>query len=153
MKTATSSVQAIIYIDGASKGNPGPAGAGIVITAPTGDVLREISVPIPYGTNNFAEYTGLIEGLRAARTLDLSRVEIRTDSELMARQLNGEYRVKSPQLRPLHTRALRLLRDFEVCRVIHVAREKNAEADKLAAAAAQLAVKLGSRQSTQGSLD
>ena len=144
--------EAIILVDGASKGNPGPAGAGVVVLAPGGDVLQEIAVPIPNATNNVAEYVGLLEGLRAARRLGIKRVEIRTDSELLYRQLKGIYRVKKPHLQRLHNEALGLMRGFEVCALTQVPREANSAADRLATAAARQAAKRGSGPPPQGSL-
>lgn len=143
MTAARDGLQAVVYIDGASKGNPGPAGAGVVIAAPEGDVLRELSRPIAHATNNVAEYMALVAGLRAARELGLERIEIRTDSELLQRQLDGTYRVKNPTLRQLHAQAAGLIHRFEYCRVRHVARERNQAADRLAAAAARNAARRG----------
>ena len=134
-------VEAVIHVDGASKGNPGPAGAGIVIESVAGDVLQELSVPIAHATNNVAEYTGLIEALKAARELGLERVEVRTDSELMERQLRGVYRVKKPHLQRLYSQATTLMGRFERCAVKHVRREHNQAADRLASAAAKQAAK------------
>jgi ribonuclease HI len=150
---ARANLDAIIAVDGASKGNPGPAGAGVVVMAPEGDVLRELSIPIPHATNNVAEYTGLLKGLEAARELGLRRIEVRTDSELMVRQLSGEYRVKNPGLQRLHAQVAQLIDRFESCRVRHVMREKNVLADRLASAAAREAGKGPERKPAQGSLD
>jgi ribonuclease HI len=144
--------QAIIHVDGASRGNPGPAGAGVVIRAPKGDVLQEVAVPIARATNNVAEYRGLIEGLRAAEGLGLRRVEVRTDSELLFRQLEGIYRVKSPVLRRLHAEAVALMRRFDGCRLRQVRREENGHADRLASTAAGEAAKAGKRPPRQGRL-
>ncbi|MBM3501695.1 MAG: ribonuclease HI family protein [Armatimonadetes bacterium] len=146
-------LQAIIAVDGASRGNPGPAGAGVAILSPAGDVLQEISVPIAHATNNVAEYTGLLKGLEAARELGLRRVEVRTDSELMVRQLNGQYRVKNPGLQRLHAQATQLIDRFEACRIRHVNREKNVLADRLASAAAREAGRAPAGKPTQGRLD
>jgi ribonuclease HI len=150
---STDGLQAVIHVDGASKGNPGPAGAGVVILGPGGDVLREMSVPLAHATNNVAEYTGLIRGLEAATELGLRRVEVRTDSELMVRQLSGEYRVKNPGLQRLHAQAVRLIGRFEHCAVGHVGREHNAAADRLANAASREAARAGTRKPNQGHLD
>jgi ribonuclease HI len=146
-------LQAVVCVDGASKGNPGPAGAGVVIAAPEGDVLRELSIPIAHATNNVAEYMGLVAGLRAARELGLKRIEVRTDSELLQRQLDGTYRVKNPRLRKLHSQAAGLMHRFECCGVRHVPREQNQAADKLASAAARTAAGRGKagQQAKQGS--
>lgn len=148
-------LQAVVSVDGASKGNPGPAGAGVVIAAPEGDVLRELAIPIAHATNNVAEYMGLVAGLRAARELGLRRVEVRTDSELLQRQLDGTYRVKNPRLRQLHAQAAALMQRFERCRVRHVAREQNQAADRLASAAARTAAGRGEagQQPKQGRLE
>jgi ribonuclease HI len=155
MSAAVGGLQAVVFVDGASKGNPGPSGAGVLIAAPEGDVLRELSVPIADATNNVAEYTGLLEGLRAARELGLERIEVRTDSELLYRQLEGSYRVKNAKLRQLHARASQLIHGFERCRVRHVRREENQAADKLASAAATSAAKRAGRSQRpqQRSLD
>jgi ribonuclease HI len=146
-------LQAVISVDGASRGNPGPAGAGVVIRAPQGDVLQELSVPLESTTNNVAEYTALLEGLRAAQALGLHRVELRTDSELLFRQLKGIYRVKNARLRVLHQRALGLIRLFEQFRLRQVPREQNGDADRLADAAAAQAARPGSQAKRQGSLE
>jgi len=120
---------------------------------PGGEVLQELSIPIPHATNNVAEYTGLLRGLEAARKLGLQRVEVRTDSELMARQLNGQYRVKNPGLQRLYAQATQLIDRFEACHVRHVNREKNVLADKLATEGARAAAKTPNRQPAQGRLD
>jgi ribonuclease HI len=148
-------LQAVVFVDGASRGNPGPAGAGVVIAAPQGDVLRELSVPIAHATNNVAEYTGVLVGLRAARDLGLQRIEVRSDSELLCRQLNGSYRVKNPTLRRLHAQAARLMHQFERCPVHHIPREQNQAADRLASAAARKAAKNNGnpKPGKQGSFD
>lgn len=145
--------EAIVSIDGASKGNPGPAGAGIAILAPEGDVLQEIAVPIRHATNNVAEYTGLLRGLRAALDLGLKRIEVRTDSELLVRQLSGQYRVKNPTLRRLHAEVVRLIQLFDLCHIRQVSREQNSLADRLASAAACQAAQESTSQPIQRSLD
>lgn len=122
----------IIYTDGASKGNPGDAGIGVVISLPDGSVLREIGEYIGRATNNVAEYTALIRGLKEAATLGATHIEISTDSELMARQLAGVYKVKSPNLQPLYIQAISLIRNFSSVSISHVVRELNKRADELA---------------------
>jgi ribonuclease HI len=112
----------IIYSDGASKGNPGDAGIGIVISDEKGKVLREVAEYIGKTTNNVAEYSALIRGLREAAELDATQIEIRTDSELLARQL----------LKPLFEEAISLLRVFERVSISHVVRGLNKRADELA---------------------
>ena len=146
-------LEAILQVDGASKGNPGPAGAGVLLTAVAGDVLQELSVPIPHATNNVAEYTALLEGLRAAQRLGLRRIEVRTDSELLFRQLKGLYRVKNPGLQRLYGQAVALIDRFEQCRLCQVPREQNVAADKLASAAAAQAAKSSGVRRGQGSLE
>lgn len=122
----------IIYSDGASKGNPGDAGIGVVISDADGKVLREVADYIGKQTNNVAEYAALIRGLKEAADLGATQVEIRTDSELLARQLTGVYKVKAPNLIPLFEELISLLRVFERASVTHVMREGNKRADKLA---------------------
>ncbi len=124
--------QATIYSDGASKGNPGDAGIGVVISDDKGKVLREVAEYIGKTTNNVAEYSALIRGLREAADLGATRIEIRTDSELLARQLSGVYKVKAANLKPLFEEAISLLRVFERVSISHVVRELNKRADELA---------------------
>jgi len=122
-----------LHIDGASRGNPGPAGAGIVIRSKADDsVVYKGGVFLGHATNNVAEYSGLIAGLRAAVELDATFVEVFSDSELLVRQLNGLYRVKNAGLKPLCRQALELSDTFESCTFTHVRREQNTAADKLA---------------------
>jgi ribonuclease HI len=122
----------VIYSDGASKGNPGDAGIGVVITDEKGNVLREVAEYIGVTTNNVAEYAALIRGLREAAELAATQIDIRTDSELLARQLSGVYKVKSARLKPLCEQALSLIRGFERVTISHVARALNRRADELA---------------------
>ncbi|MEN6357392.1 MAG: ribonuclease HI family protein [Armatimonadota bacterium] len=122
----------IIYTDGASKGNPGDAGIGVVISSPDGTVLREIGEYIGQTTNNVAEYQALIRGLREAADIGATQIEISTDSQLMARQLAGAYKVKSPNLQPLYAEAVNLIRHFAGVSISHVVREFNKRADELA---------------------
>ncbi len=121
-----------IYIDGASRGNPGPAGIGIVLKDGAGRVVAEISEFIGRATNNVAEYRALIRGLEEAATLAARHVTVRSDSELLVRQLTGEYKVKSPDLSPLHLEANRLLKAFPKSAVEQIPRGENAAADALA---------------------
>jgi secondary thiamine-phosphate synthase enzyme len=125
-----------IAVDGASKGNPGPAGIGVVISDESGKVIKEISENIGKQTNNFAEYTALIRALSEARELGFTHLHIQTDSELMARQMNGEYRVKNDGIIPLYNSAKMLMGKFQSVTLLHVLRGRNAAADKLASAAA-----------------
>ena len=121
-----------IWVDGACRGNPGPASIGGVIRDVEGRLLREISEALGDGTNNQAEYTALIRALEAARALDAEAVEAFSDSQLLVRQVLGEYRVKHPGLKPLHARARELVSVFRTFRFAHIPREENREADRLA---------------------
>ncbi len=121
-----------LFTDGASKGNPGEAGIGVVITSDDGRPLREIGEHIGVTTNNVAEYAALIRGLKEALDLGADAIEISTDSELLARQIAGVYKVKSDRLKPLHEEAIQLLRNFRSVSISHVMREFNSRADELA---------------------
>ena len=118
-------------MDGAARGNPGPAGIGIFIADGSGNVLKEIGEPLGRTTNNVAEYSALIRALEEARALGGVTIKIFTDSELMAHQLNGKYKVKAAHLLPLYQRACRLLALFDRSTVTHVRRELNKRADAL----------------------
>lgn len=120
-----------VYSDGAARGNPGPAGAGAVLVEPNGQVVDRIGKYLGIQTNNFAEYTGLLLGLRRARELGAQEVEVYADSELMIRQLGGRYQVKSTSLRPLYEEALELLNGFSRVKLVHVPREMNSAADEM----------------------
>ncbi len=120
-----------VYSDGAARGNPGPAGAGAILVEPSGQVLDRIGKFLGNQTNNYAEYVGLLLGLRRARELDVREVEVFADSELMIRQLGGRYQVRSASLRPLYEEALSLLNAFERVKLVHVPRDMNRAADEL----------------------
>jgi ribonuclease HI len=120
-----------VYSDGAARGNPGPSGAGAVLVEPSGQVIDRLGKFLGHQTNNYAEYMGLLLGLRRAKELGVAEVEVFADSELMLRQLGGRYQVKSPSLRPLYQEALRLLNDFERVKFVHVPREMNRAADEM----------------------
>jgi ribonuclease HI len=122
----------IINTDGLSKGNPGTAAIGATIKDERGKMLATISRRIGITTNNVAEYKALIAALRKAIKLGGIEVEIRSDSELMIRQLNGRYKIKSVGLRPLYLEVVKLLGQFEAVSLKHIPRELNTEADKLA---------------------
>ncbi len=124
--------EAYLYVDGASRGNPGPAAIGVLVLNREGKKLKEISRLIGEATNNVAEYEALLFGLREVLKMGISKVIIHTDSELLARQLQGKYRVKSPKLRKLFTQAASLLEKFSSYEVRKVEREENIEADALA---------------------
>lgn len=120
-----------IYIDGASKGNPGPAGIGVIVCR--GDeVVANVSEYIGRATNNVAEYTAFISGLREAQQLKARSITVKTDSELLCRQINRQYKVKNPGIISLYNQAVRLISEFEHVVVQHVPREMNKGADKLA---------------------
>ncbi|MGD9495681.1 MAG: DUF3830 family protein [Armatimonadota bacterium] len=129
--------RALLYSDGASLGNPGPAGAGFVLTAEDGRLLAEGSIPLDPDSVNVAEYRALIAGLHEARRQGVRRLEARMDSELLCKQLTGEYRVKAPNLRPLYEWARKLIGKFEEFDCRYVPREHNARADELAGMAAR----------------
>lgn len=129
--------EAVLHADGASLGNPGPAGAGFVLEARDGRLLAEGSVPLEPATVNVAEYRALIAGLHEAHRQGVSRLQVLLDSQLIVRQLSGEYRVKSALLRPLYDWACRLIGKFERFACEHVPRGENEQADELAGEAAQ----------------
>ncbi len=119
-----------VNIDGAARGNPGPAAFAYVI-ARDGEPLLEEAGCLGSATNNFAEYTALVHALERARELGGERLIIRSDSELLVKQMNGEYRVKNPQLKALHERAIRLRDQFSSVSIVHVRRAENSHADRL----------------------
>ncbi|TMD59818.1 MAG: ribonuclease HI family protein [Chloroflexi bacterium] len=121
----------VLQADGAARGNPGPAGAGAVLYAPDGSVVAELRKPLGTATNNRAEYEALVIGLEEARRRDIEDLVIRLDSELLVKQMRGEYRIRSEALRPLAQRAIRLIAELGA-RIEHVPRERNAHADRLA---------------------
>jgi ribonuclease HI len=121
-----------LHIDGASRGNPGEAGFGIHVTDVEGREQAELYGYLGRATNNVAEYQALIHALRYARDQGAARVVVRSDSELVVRQVEGRYKVKHPDMIPLHREAVSLLRGFESARVEHVRREQNRDADRLA---------------------
>ena len=122
----------VVYVDGASRGNPGPSSVGAVAFLPGGEELTSVSKAIGTATNNVAEYTAVLEGLKLARSLGAREVEIRLDSELAARQLNGEYRIKNARLLSLSRTVTEEAARFGACRFVHVPRSENARADRLA---------------------
>ncbi|MFN2383336.1 MAG: ribonuclease HI family protein [Gemmatimonadota bacterium] len=124
--------QLIVRTDGAARGNPGPAGAGYVIETPEGEVLDEGSVYLGELTNNQAEYDALLHALEAAALDKETDLVVYADSELMVRQLNGQYRVKHPELKDRFQRASQFLLRAGRSAVRHVPRDENARADGLA---------------------
>jgi probable phosphoglycerate mutase len=129
------------FIDGGSRGNPGPAGYGVQVVDEQGTVVQELSESIGVTTNNEAEYRGLIAALEWMAAEGHTRARIRSDSELLVEQMRGEYRVKSPGLQPLHREASQLVKSMERVVFEHVPREKNREADRLANEAMDRATK------------
>jgi ribonuclease HI len=121
-----------LYCDGASRGNPGPASIGAVLYGPNGEELATVSGAIGSTTNNVAEYRALIAGLETALECGIAHLEVRLDSQLLVRQVTGEYRVKAANLKPLALQASRLLRRFDRVEVVHVPRRLNTVADALA---------------------
>lgn len=118
-------------IDGGSRGNPGPAAWGVAVLGPDDSVVEAHSGAIGRATNNVAEYRGLIEALRLAAERGARHVEIRADSELIVRQIEGRYKVRHPDLRPLWDEAMRHIRSFASFSIRHVRREQNRDADRL----------------------
>jgi ribonuclease HI len=121
-----------LYCDGASRGNPGPSGAGVVILAENGEQIFELSRFLDNATNNEAEYKALIRGLSAAADIGIKRVQIFLDSELVVNQLLGAYKVRNPRLLQLFEEAMSRLRLFDEYAIFHVGRELNQKADRLA---------------------
>ena len=119
------------YIDGGARGNPGPAGYGVRIQSEDGTLVEELHGGLGIATNNVAEYNGLLAALRWAVDHGEPRVRIRADSELLVRQMRGEYKVKHPGLQPLYVRARLLVAELAEVRFEHLRRELNKEADRL----------------------
>jgi ribonuclease HI len=124
-----------LYCDGASRGNPGPAALGAVLYDPSGEPVAEISEAIGETTNNVAEYRALVAGLECAVEMGVEALSVRLDSQLLVRQVTGEYRVKAAGLKPWHRRAVALLGRIPSVRIEHIPREENTVADGLANAA------------------
>jgi ribonuclease HI len=137
MKSAGSEDRLIIYFDGASRGNPGRAGAGIWITDGEGRKVSEVSRYLGHKTNNQAEYRALLLGLREAKRLGRKSLHIFTDSELVERQIKGIYRVRDLDLKALHRAVLQNLKTFSSVEIESIPREENREADRLAYEAIQ----------------
>jgi ribonuclease HI len=120
-----------VHVDGGARGNPGPAAIAAVVRAPDGAVLEERGERIGEATNNVAEYRALLLGIERARELGASELELVGDSELVVRQVRGEYKVKDAGLKSLHAEVMRALSDFDSWSIRHVRREHNADADRL----------------------
>ena len=121
----------VVHVDGGARGNPGPAAAAAVVSTPDGEVLDEARQFLGVATNNVAEYRGLLLGLARAWELGADEVEVVNDSELVAKQINGEYKVKHAGMKPLHTAAREALGRFDRWSMRSVPRAQNAAADAL----------------------
>jgi len=124
-------VHVVVHVDGGSRGNPGPAAAAAVLTSREGELLDEAMLTLGRTTNNVAEYRGLLLGLERARALGATEVEVINDSELVARQISGAYKVKHAAMRPLYEEAMAALRGFARWSVRSVPRAENTAADAL----------------------
>jgi phosphoribosylglycinamide formyltransferase-1 len=123
--------QITVYTDGGSRGNPGPAAAGFVLIDPNGNQLQSKAFFLGQTTNNTAEYTAIIKALQAAKQIGAKQLTVFSDSELLVKQINGQYKVKSEQIRPLFQQTINLINGFEDCKVKHIGRDKNKQADEL----------------------
>jgi ribonuclease HI len=121
----------VLHVDGGARGNPGPAAIGVVVSRPDGTVVEEVSETIGVATNNVAEYRALLRGVGRAAALGARELEIIGDSELIARQVSGVYKVKHPSMKPLHEQAVSALRGFDTWRIRTVPRAENGRADAL----------------------
>jgi ribonuclease HI len=124
-------VKVVVHVDGGARGNPGPAAAGAVLSTPGGEILDEAAELLGVATNNVAEYRGLLLGLARAKALGATEVEVVNDSELVAKQVNGTYKVKHAAMRPLYLDAIAALREFDSWSIRSVPRAQNADADAL----------------------
>ncbi|NLM04267.1 MAG: ribonuclease HI family protein [Clostridiales bacterium] len=125
-------MEAIIYTDGGSRGNPGEAGIGIVIKDKDGNILKEVSQYIGVQTNNVAEYKALSRGLEIALDMGIKKIKCKLDSELVTKQIKGEYKVKNERMIPMYNMVMPLINEFEEFHIEHIKREYNKEADALA---------------------
>lgn len=125
----------VVNVDGGARGNPGPAAIGAVVRDGEGNVLEQRGERIGTATNNVAEYKALLLGIERAAELGASELELIGDSELIVRQVKGEYKVKNAAMRELHTEVKKALRPFDSWSIRHVRREQNADADRLVNAA------------------
>jgi ribonuclease HI len=121
----------VLHVDGGARGNPGPAAIGVVISGSDGELIEEVAERIGVATNSVAEYRALLRGLERAAALEATEVQIIGDSELVARQLTGAYRVKHEALKPLYGQARQALAAFERWQITSVPRERNTRADEL----------------------
>ncbi len=129
--SAPGAVRLTVHVDGGARGNPGPAAIGVVVSDVDGEVLDEVAERIGVATNNVAEYRALLRGLERAAALGAREVDLINDSELVAKQLTGAYRVKHPAMKPLYEEAMSALRGFDRWSIRSVPRAENARADAL----------------------
>jgi ribonuclease HI len=129
--TGAGALRVTVHVDGGARGNPGPAAIGVVISAPGGEVLDELGETIGTATNNVAEYRALLRGVERAAELGARELELVNDSELVAKQLTGVYKVKHPAMKPLYLEAISALRGFDRWQIRSVPRAENAHADRL----------------------
>jgi len=122
----------VAYIDGGARGNPGPAGYGVVFEDEIGRPVAELGEYLGRQTNNYAEYSALLAALTYTLKHDFRALKVISDSELLVKQINGEYKVSSPALRVIYDQAMKLIDQLDYCEVQHVRREENREADRLA---------------------
>ena len=138
------SLRVQVHVDGGARGNPGPAGAGVcIVDADGGRVLYRGGIFLGHATNNVAEYRGMLHGLETAATLGADEVELIADSQLIVRQMTGQYRVRNPGLKPLYEAARELAGKFGKCSFRHVRREQNTQADRLVNMAIDLKKNVG----------
>jgi ribonuclease HI len=130
-ETAGEQPRLVVHVDGGARGNPGPAAIGVVVSAPDGTTVDELGERIGVATNNVAEYRALLRGVQHASELGAREIELINDSELVAKQLTGTYKVKHPAMQPLHAEAIAALKQFERWRIRSVPRAQNARADAL----------------------
>ncbi len=131
----------VAHVDGGARGNPGPSGYGAVIEDEMGRPVVKLSAFLGSQTNNYAEYAGLLAALSYTQRHGFKALKVYSDSELMVRQINGQYKVNSPALKELHAKAVKMIEDLEAFEINHVLREKNREADWLANRAMDLGTK------------
>lgn len=134
----------VAHVDGGARGNPGPAGYGVVIEDEVGRPVAELSAYLGKQTNNYAEYAGLLAAVSYALRHGFKAMKVYSDSELMVKQINGQYKVQHPVLKELHGKAIKMVEDLEAFEINHVLREKNRNADRLANLAMDRGVKIGS---------
>ena len=135
MSPPSDAIRLTVHVDGGARGNPGPAAIGVVVSGPDGEVLDEVAERIGVATNNVAEYRALLRGLERAAALGAREVDLVNDSELVAKQLTGAYKVKHPAMKPLYEEAMSALGGFDRWSIRSVPRAQNARADALVNAA------------------